>query len=196
MKTSKVIGFLGILLGIGCVSLTVSDNSICDSKSLSFPIPQLPIVDMTQACSQVSAVIPSVSATQKFDFSDPVKKVSDLTDQLSISITQLVIDNSSGVFSWISGVDVQVSGNNLQQMDLASYTVPPTGMSSEINVDVHMSPADILRYLKSGPITLTITLEGGTVNACEVEKLASMTSISSGVNMCVAVSANVNKSLL
>lgn len=110
-------------------------------------------------------------------------------------MTELSLDNSQGQLDWVSSVSIQASGNGLPTVNLATYTVPSTGASSELNFDVVMSGSQAFTYLSSGPVTLTITLGSSTVSACQALTLVSEASLSSDVNLCVSGSGTFSKSL-
>jgi hypothetical protein len=185
-----------------CVSAQVDEPSLCDTKSVSWNIPTLPPIpsqDEGVDCSSFYATVPSTSTSTTFDFSDAVSKIDSVANSLSVVVNQLMIDNTNNDFSWVEAVNVSVSRNNVPNdtpVPLANYTMPDAGAGSELNIDVVMPSSEVLQYLSSGPLTLTVSLVGGNnVSACEVEQLASMTSIDSTVHMCLSASGSFSKSL-
>jgi hypothetical protein len=207
MNKSKLITLFGfgslaaiigasIFVNNGCVSVQISDPEVCDSQPISWPIPTLPAIPSTvPACGDFSATLPSTSTTATFDFSGDISKISKFADGLSVVINKLLIDNSNANFTWVSGVNVSIASQTLPQMELATYTRPDAGQLISLNVNVVMSPENVLKYLSSGPVVLTFTLEPSTVSGCEVLTLANMDSIFTTVDLCVSVEGTFNKSL-
>lgn len=183
-----------------CISANVSEPSACDTQQVSFPAPSIPSVPSSVDCSSLPSVtIPSESTTTTMDLSDDISKLQSVASNLNVAVTQLIIDNSNGQFDWVGEVDVSVSGNGLPNAPLATYTMPDGGASSELNVQVVMSPANVLTYLSSGPLTMTLTLQGQTVTACQaasvLNTVTGSSSLNTNVTMCISASGKVTKSL-
>lgn len=184
----------------GCLTVDVADPAICDSQAVSFPAPSVPTIPSqyqgTATCSMYSVTIPSVSTTTTVDLSQSLSKLDNVADQLSITVTELTLDNSHGFFNWAPSVDVQISGKGLPMKELAHYIMPQTGMPSQVSFQVVMSGNDALTYLNNGPATLTISLNSATVTACDAETvLANGSNLSSSVNLCVYAHGSFSKSL-
>jgi hypothetical protein len=203
MKTYTILGCLLLVCG-GCINATVSDKSVCDSQSLSFPSPTLPAIPPAYSnidagvCSDFSVSVPSESTSVSVDLSSAISSLNNVVKSLSVNVTDLTIDNSNGEFDWVSGVTVQISGNDLPMATLATYTMPDGGASSELSPKIVMDSATIYNYLSSGKVTLTLTLQGQTVTACQALKVAADVAdggLSSNVNLCVSGSGNFSKSL-
>src|SRR5258708_7535689 len=113
MKTISCLFFMVALTLSGCVQATVSEPSACDQKDVSFPLPPEPS-DLAAVCADPSLVasapqswtLPDQSTTTQVNFSDPLKKVSDLASDLKVQINQLFLDNNNAEFAAVSGVDV------------------------------------------------------------------------------------------
>ena len=196
-----------VLSMVGCITATISEPDACDTKSMSF--------DLSQAMSSVQSHLPSgetisslcasagtnntltfqlppLSTTTDFDFSDVLKKVTDVASSVSVSVNQLMLDNAQGQLDFVSHAEVDVSGNGLPMAVLATYDASKV-MSKELNVKVEMDAATMLTYLKSGPLTLTITMDSNPVFLAEVCSLAGMPNLSSSVNLCIAASGSFSK---
>jgi hypothetical protein len=184
----------------GCASATVSEPSACDSQSISFPTPSVPAIpsqyDSPSTCDAFSITIPSVSTTTSVDLSDTLSKLSDVTNKLSVTVTELTLDNSQGLLNWVPNVSVWVSSSTLPMKQLATYTMPKSGMPSQLNFDVVMSGSDVFNYFSSGNVTLTISLGSATVTACDAENLlANSSSLTTNLDLCVAATGSFSKSL-
>lgn len=206
MNKSKLFALLGFgslaaaigasIMSNGCVSVQISDPEVCDSHPVSWAVPTLPTIPSTvPVCGDFTATLPSTSTTTTFDFSGDISKISQFADGLSVVINKLLIDNSSADFTWVSGVDVSISSKTLPQMELATYVRPDAGQLTSLNVNVVMSPEDVLKYLSSGQVVLTFTLEPSVVSGCEILTLANMKNISTTVDLCVSVEGTFSKSL-
>jgi hypothetical protein len=193
LKTTLV--SIAALTTVACITATIADNSVCDTQSVSFAVPTLPTLPANIGCEDVPAVsIPTFSTTTTVDFSKDLAKVDDagIVSALTISINKLVLDNSAGDLDWVKSIFVQIQSGSLPTTELASYT--STGVAvSDINVSVVMPASELITYLKTGPANLTILLSADTVNACEVQKLASMSAVGSSAELCVSASVSVKK---
>ncbi len=183
---------------IGCITGTVSDDSVCIAHPITFNIPAFPTPPANSICTQLPDVsMPPVSTTTTINFASDIDKITDggLAAQLSLAIKSLTIDNSQGDFDWVHSVDISVSSQSLPQADLATYTMNGTA-SSELDIAINMSAADVVRYLEDGPNTLTITLSSDTIPACTAQTLATMGgTLNSSIDMCVSASVSFNKKL-
>jgi hypothetical protein len=193
------IGAMTCVVAIGCVQATLSDNSVCNTQPVSFPLPSLPAAPTGALCLSLPDVsFPPLTTTTTVDFSSDLAKVDDsgIVSQLSVVINQLLIDNPHGELNWVQSVQVMASTDTLPSALLATYTKPDAGASSELNVVVQMPTATVLQYLESGKVLLTITLNADTVSACAAQELATMgSSLNSNVEVCVAASLSINKQL-
>ena len=184
----------------GCVSATVADNNICDSKQITFSVPTLPTLPDAGLPTGLPTTypLPSISQTTTFDFSNSLSKIDDVASNLSVAVNLLTVDNSSGEFDWVQSVKIQIEGNTIDTplATLATYNSADGGASTELNVQVEMSPSIILNYLKNGPVILTFTIASSMVSVDTVRLLEMLNGqIATSVNMCVAVSGSFNKKL-
>ena len=182
---------------VACATATVTEPSACDSQPVSFPTPAIPAVNVN--CSSLPSVtIPSESTTTQIDLSNTLSKLQSVASNLNVNITNLSIDNTNGEFDWVSGVTVMVSAPNLPMKQLATYTMPDGGATSELTPQVTMSPSDVFNYLSSGPVTLTITLDGQSVTACQAQQALNAVAdggFNTNVNLCLSASGTVTKTL-
>lgn len=191
---------------VGCVSATVAEPNACDTKSVSF--------DLSQALSSVQSHLPSgetvssfcaagtkntltfqlppLSATTDLDFSDVLKKVTDVTSSVQVSVNQLMLDNTQGQLDFVSHAEVDIAGNGLPTTVLATYDASKV-VSQELNVKVEMDPTTMLTYLKDGPVTLTFIINSNPVFLTEVCSLAAMPNLTTSVNLCIAASGSFSK---
>lgn len=199
MKLNKC-GWGGLVMAlavVGCSASATVKEPGCDVQSLSFSIPA---VAATPNCATDPDIdlksLGSVSTTTSIDLSHDLSKIGSVADNLSVAVTQLVVDNSNGDLSWVAAVDVFASTSVLPQAALATYVVPKGGtVGSALNASVVMDSATAYKYLSSGAVTLTVVLTGGTVSACQAEAIAMAGSVGSSINMCVDISGKFNKSL-
>lgn len=142
------------IIAVGCANVTVDEPSICDGKSLT----SLPSVSSGDA-GGVS--LPSVSFTQQLDLSSTLSKINNVADDVSIQVTQMVLDNTSGNMSWVTEVDVDIAANGMQSQRLVHYMAQPGDQSSSsLNLPILLGSGTMYSYLSSGPVLLTFTLSG------------------------------------
>lgn len=166
-----------LLIGACGISATVEDSNICDSVMVNTVVPVSPIPGV---------VLPPLTFTVNYDFSSTLNKVGDVADQLQANVNQLSISNN-GDLNWVNELDVSVSGNTSDTpvVALASYTKGSGTPGSTVELELLLDTATMLRYLKSGPITLVFTVSGTTPTQ----------SVSLSNTFCVAVSGHFSKSL-
>ena len=188
MKISMCLGLVGLMIAAtGCVSATLSDDNVCDMQSIDFgQMPAIPAGTLPSVSVAVS--LPPQSTTM--NLSDSISKISNVADQLQIAITQLVITSAGdggSDLSWVKSVDVQIAGSatdgSTPMMELGSA-------DASMQVQVKMSPDQVLHYLSSGPVTLTVALSG-VVDTTTIPH----GEIINNVNLCVSVSGHFSKSL-
>jgi hypothetical protein len=179
--------FLSVVFACtGCVSATVSDSNICDMQSIDFGT--VPSIDGTPPNVSVTISLPPQSTTM--NLSDSISKIDSVADQLQVAITQLVITSAGdggSDLSWVKSADVQIEGSasdgSTPMMELGSA-------DASMQVQVKMSPDQVLHYLSSGPVTLTVALSG-VVDTTTIPH----GEIINNVNLCVSVSGHFSKSL-
>ena len=198
MKKSMFIwGALVAACIISCVSATVTEPSACDTHAFSWTIPNLPAVP-----SGVSgtATIPPVSTSTTVNFSDVLSKVSNVASNVQVGINTLTIDNTNGDLSWVTSLEVDMTGSDptMPQQQLALYTSSGSE-AAQLTPTITASQSDVLRYFQAGQVTLTITLgpgSGTVVDAATVTTLAGMSgTIGTNLNTCMSLSGHFNKSL-
>jgi hypothetical protein len=196
LKTSIIAA--GVITTIGCITGSVSDDSVCGLQPITFTIPSLPSVPAGDACLGLGDVsIPPLTTTTTIDFASDINKVVDsgIASKLTVGVKSLTIDNSQGDFDWVHSVDVQISTPTLPQVDFATYTMT-TATPSQLDINVNMPAETVLQYVESGPVILTITLAADTISACAAEKLATMGgTLNSNIDVCITASATFNKNL-
>jgi len=191
----SVLGFLVL----SCATATVTEPDACDSQAISFPLPSLPALP-SQVQSGQTFTVPPFSKATSFDFSETLNKISDISSDITVGLNQLTLDNSSGELSWVDSVSVSMESNTLPSIPLANWQVSSTpGTQVNLLSSVQATPAQMLSYFESGPVTLTITLgssSGTEVNASTLELLQSLKGqLSTNLSVCVTDSATVSKSL-
>ena len=229
MKTILCLALCTVLTAVGCVSATINESSACDSDTISFPIPalsslksELPStvpaylsdfdaggVDAGAYLSQVPDAgslaynLPPFSQSTSFDFSSAVNDITDVTSNVQVMINSLTLDNSSGVFDWLTYVSVVMTAEGLPALNLATYA-PTTLPGAQINLLASLSPqataATLLNYFESGPVTLTITIgsssSGTTINEGTLKFLQGLNGqLTTTVASCISASASLSKSL-
>lgn len=201
MKSYKMSGMIVAALAIvGCTSATIAEPSACDMQSASFTLPTMPTIpaqyNSVATCSEYHLNVPPASTSTSVDVSDAVSKLNNVANNVSVGVNSFTIDNSDGEFNWVGSVDVQASTQSLPSMTLASYVSPVGGPGPTLNAKVVMSGDNVLKYLGSGPVSLTITLQAQNVSACQAMVLETLPkNVSSSVNLCVSAQGTVNKSL-
>ncbi len=201
MKSFKVGGMiLAALAIVGCTNATISEPSACDTESASFTLPAVPSIpaqyNSVATCSQYHLNIPPVSTATSVDVSDAISKLNNLVSALKVGVDSFTIDNSNGEFNWVGYVDIQASTDTLTPMSLATYTAPAGGPGTTLHANVVMSSDNVLKYLGSGSVNLTITLQAQDVSACQAMALETLPStVSSNVKLCISAQGTVNKSL-
>lgn len=188
MKT-LLIALCAMMLSLGCVSATVDESSACDSEAVSFAIPSTSFSGVRGGATFTTPAITSPPVS--FDFSSTLDKIGDAVDGLNVAVNSLVIDNSSGQLSWVSGITIDIQGTtpNTPWTTLATYSANG-GVGSSIVVQVSMDTSTLLLYLESGAVSLTITLEPSTVDSATADMLAGVGSVSASVSMCLDVSGS------
>jgi hypothetical protein len=204
MKTISCAFFVGLLACVGCVSVDVQEPSVCSDKSLSFSEPS----DLSTVCQNTTLVsttgltsiytLPPQSTTTPIDLSKSLSDIDDVVNNLTLQVNQLSLDNTSGQLSFISSIQVDMSGmdtTTYPSMSLATYTLPATGITNELDLVVNSDTSKVLSYLTAGPVQLTITLNSNPMtvsNACDLFKSGNLTT---NLNLCVAVSGSFSKKL-
>lgn len=180
---------LAVLMTLtGCVSATVSDSSVSDQQQITYTIPELPSDPVGVNTYQLPAIPP---VTTTFNFSETLSKITSIANDLSISVNQLSIDNPNNELSWVQSAEVQVSGQGLPQVEMASYTAPHSGVGNELDLQVTMKPDTLLQYMQSGPLTLTITVVGGSVSQSTLQMLENLNgSLSTNISMDMSIIGN------
>lgn len=184
---------------IACVNADISDPSVCSQQPVSFPLPsllsQFQTVAVADCAAYPSIAIPAESTTTTLDISQTLSKIDNVASNLNVNITSLTLDNSQGQFDWISGADIYMTGGSGYPMTLLAHYTEEAASGTSLEVAVVMPPDQVLRYLSSGSVTLTITLEASTITACQAEALLQAGALSTNVGLCVSVSGAVSKSL-
>lgn len=201
----------------GCITATVTEPAACDSKSVSFDLSdalasaesQLPPgaagANLSQLCAtggapsvEVQAAtettyqLPPLTTSTDFDFSGDLSKIDDVAKSVQMSVTKLMLDNTSGVLDFVSHIEVDMQTNSMPVVVLATYDAT-SGTSTDLNVQVKASSDVILSYLESGDTTLTVTLDSKPVDLSEVCVLATMPSLSTHADMCIKASGTFSK---
>jgi hypothetical protein len=190
MKMSKVkIASLLICAAsaVGCVSATVSDDNSCDVEMVDFgTLPALPANVL--ASVNFAATLPP--QTVSFDFSDTINKLDSVASNLQVTINQLVLQSTGdggNDLAWVRNVDVQITGS---ASDGSTPMMEMGSADSSLQVKVKMSDTQLLHYLSSGKVTLSITLSGA-VNVATIPH----GDLKNAINFCVAVSGDFSKSI-
>lgn len=201
---SNLVGFLGSsllvsIILIACATATVTEPSACQSQAVAFAAPAVPAIPSqyqdSSMCSLFLVNVPAESTTVSLDLSDTVSQLNKVADSLNVNVTSLTIDNSQHLLDWTDQLDifVQSKDGRLSMMKLAHYAkVMP--VPSSLEVLVVMSGNDMLKYL-SVPLTMTITINGTSVTACQAEALMATGNINSSINLCVSADGTVSKYL-
>ena len=151
-----------------CVQMTVDAPGVCDSQPLgTVPASPVPVSNP-----------PPLSYSQTFDFSDTVKKVNNVADSSNVTITQFVLTGDSDL-GWVKEVTVTVGGQVF-----ASY-ISGVHPQNSITMQVQMDSQTLTELLQH-PINLLFTLRASS---------APLVAVNFSANLCVDVSAQVNKSL-
>lgn len=166
-----ILGLAGATL-VGCATATIDEPAACDTVTLG-TVPASPVAGVT---------LPPQTFTSNFDFSDTVKKVSDIADSLTTNVSQLTMNNN-GDLQWVSRVDVSIAADGMTPQPFASY-VSNGDPGQVVSLNILMDSGTILNYLEK-PITLTFTVNG----------TAPTQTVNFMNTMCVDVSGHVSKSL-
>jgi hypothetical protein len=203
MKAINSAIFAGLLMGVGCVSVSVSEPSLCDSQPVSFPEP----ADLSAVCSNSTVLtatgtsahtLPPQSATTTFDFSSDLSKIDNVVNDLTLQVNQLVLDNTGNNFGFVKFVEVDIQGADQAKFPdivLATYTAPTAGVGSELNFVVNSDTNRILTYLEGGQVLLTITLTSDALTLSQACGYFSAGDLSSNVHLCVDVGGKFSKKL-
>lgn len=200
MRTRKIVGwavFTAIMTGcvavlvlagismVGCVSATVTAPA-CDTQSVNLGnAPTLPV--------GVSATVTLPPAPVTYDFSDALKKVSDVSSGVKATIDSLAITNT-GDLDWVRSVSVTIKGS------ATDGSTPETAFASNqwsdspgssLGLNVTMDGDTTLKYLKSGPVTLNFTVSGDVSSG----SVAPGTPLTNDANLCLTAQGSVDKSL-
>ena len=188
-------------MAVGCVSAKVSEPSACDSKSMSWEIPNLPPqpAGAQSSLNGQSYTIPPTSTTQSFDLSSTLSKVMDIASNVHVGINELTLDNSNAQFDWVDSVSVTMTSPPLASMLLADYTVTNRGESIDLLPSLVATPDQVLTYFQNGPVTLTVTLGNMTGTVIDESSLVMLHKlngkVTAGLDVCISISADFNKSL-
>jgi hypothetical protein len=185
-KTGGILITLLGLMVVGCTTATIKAPA-CDAESVDFGmVPAIPANTLPNVAVPVTLPAQSVS----FDFSDDINKINSVAKNLQIDITSLAIQDTSdggSDLAWVRSVDVQITGS---ASDGSTPMAELGSANSDLQVQIKMSDADVLRYMASGRVTLTITISGmvspSTIPHGE---------IANSVNLCVLASGDVKESL-
>jgi hypothetical protein len=182
----KIGGLLiATLIAVGCATGHVSEPSVCNTHTADFgTAPTFPAGTLPN--QTVTVTMPSQPVS--FDFSDPIKKVTDVASNLQINVTSLTISNSSHDLDWVHSVDVKIQGS---AMDGSTPEAEFGKADTSLEVHVTMSGDTILHYMQSGKVTLTFMVSGDL----SPNTVPNGSSLSNDVNFCLAVSGDVSKSL-
>jgi hypothetical protein len=175
MNKIKIAGpIIALLAMVACVDVTVAEPSVCDTVTFG-TIPAAPI----------SIQVPPISLSTPLDISEPLSKISDVFDQLTLNGADLTITSSSDL-SWVSSLEISVDGGNpnLPKATMASYHSTGAGPGKSLSMHMDMEPNTILTYMKS-PLTVTLTVSG--FSPTEANDL--------GGNVCLSVAGGLKKSL-
>jgi hypothetical protein len=157
----------------GCISANVSEPSICSTVDLG-----------TIPASPVSFQLPPTTFSKSFDFSKSLSKVSDVANDLTVSVSQLTIDNN-GDLSWVSAMSVSIEGQDSTHPLTPFATFNPADVSDQtISLQVVMNSDQLLNYLMSGPVIISVTLSGS----------APTTKVDLSNTLCVAASGSFSES--
>lgn len=202
MKAIKSVIFTGLLACVGCVNVSVSEPSVCDSQAVSFPEP----ADLSAVCANATVLaatgtsaytLPPQSATTTFNFSDDLSKIDKVVNDLTLQVNQLSLDNTGNDFGFVSSVEVDMQGTdtaNFPSIVLATYTVPTTGVGSELNFVVNADSNTLLSYLQAGQVQMTITLNSGPLTVAQACSALDQ-GLSSDVHLCVSTTGKFSKHL-
>ena len=197
MKAISFVVFCAVLV-VGCVQANISDQSVCDGQSIMFVLPVLPPVP-SGTMGQVD--MPQVSTTTSVDFSSALSNVSNIANNVQVSINSMTIDNPNGELSWVHMLEVDMTGSPASQYPQTQLAIYNGGGGSELTPTLTASADTVLQYFKSGQTTLTITLgssAGTMVDAATVSMLQGLPgypNVSSAVNVCMSVQGSVSKSV-
>ena len=170
----------------GCVAARITAPG-CDAQSIDFgSVPSIPANTLPNVSVPVTLPPQSIS----IDYSDYIKKVDSVSKNLQVDITKLVIQSTGdggNDLAWVRSVDVKIIGSDPN----GSTPMATLGTAdSSLNVKVTMSDAEVLHYLSSGKVTLTITISGVVTTTTLPQG-----ELTDSVNLCLAVSGDVKESL-
>jgi hypothetical protein len=169
------------LMAISCANVSVDEPSICDSKSLT-SLPSVPVgVTVPSGIST-----PPISFSQQLELSGTLSKINSVADDVSVTVNQLVLDNTTGSLAWVQYVEVDIATDGMPSQPVVKFSPPPGSMNgSSIDLPVLMDPSTLYSYLSAGPVTLTFTLSGSVPT--QTPELTG--------TMCVSASASKSVSL-
>lgn len=162
------------LLFVGCVSGSVDEPQVCDTKSMQFVSPV-----------QVSSPLQeTISTTKSLDFS---KQIHDLSDYGTLSITSM--SNSLSItgsdFEWLDHLSMSLASDGNQPLQLLDYNLTDADKHSS-NLSLQMTNLDkAIDYVSGSNAQLTIQATGTFTST--------ITDFSN--TLCVGVHADVHKSL-
>lgn len=175
MKTFIVII---VAMMLSCVSATVTAPDVCNSTTVG-TVPASPVADLQGSLPK--DLLPPFP----LDLSDTLKKISDLSPDSSVTVTQLSLTGDSNL-QWLTNVMVSIKGDtpDAPDVDFATYDSDGSDPGTSLPLTLKMDSVTAKRYL-SQPATLTFALTG---TAPTQEVVLSNT-------MCVEASGKFDKSL-
>lgn len=165
--------FCGLVL-VSCVSGSVDEGSICDTKSMQFVSPV-----------QVSSPLQeTISTTKSLDFS---KQIHDLSDYGTLSVRSMsdTLSIEGSDFEWLDHLSVSLLSDGMQPLQLLDYTLTDADKHAS-NLTLQMNNLDkALDYVSGSNAQLTIQATGTYTST--------ITEFNN--SLCVGVHADVSKSL-
>ena len=165
-----------LLVLTSCVSATLSEPSVCDTVTLG-SLPNIPVGAVT--------IPPTTFSTPYLDYSNVVTKVTDIANQVNVAVNQLTLTNTVGDMSWVSSIDVYITGSDpaSQPVLIATYAPASNMVSSSLDLSVQIDSAMLMPYLEV-PFKLTFTLSGSAPNQ----------PVNIDTTVCVSMSGQFNQS--
>lgn len=170
----KLLFILLSILMVACATATV-DVPVCADHEVG-TVPASPITGVT---------IPPISFQVPLDLSDSLKKVDDVSKEVSVVINQLLLTSDTDL-QWITQVDVSITGDTIDThtAPLATYKSDGSDPGKSLPLTVIMSGDLVINYLRI-PSTLTFTVSG----------MAQTHPVTLSNTLCVQATGSVSKSL-
>lgn len=150
----KLIALLSAVCFTACVQATVSDDFTVE-KNFSYALPTLPTLPPG---SPVYTYTYTQSTTA--DVSDVVSKLTSLGN-LSFNVSSSVV-NTNMPMGFLTHIEVDVRQTDGQDLVVVNTAVNTTGTS--VSLPVVASDNDLLAYLGSGEITLSVSITVSTAS--------------------------------